>query len=276
MSGKNKKYAWVRASRPSRHCSGFTLIEVSIVLVIIGLIVGGVLVGRDMIRTAELRADITQVEKLNTAVQTFRLKYNCLPGDCANAQDFFSPFKVSNGNGDGQVVDIDINNGQYSDYFAYVATEQAIFYDHLANAGLVPISDFDVTFSEYKPISQTVITLKSAPSAFILVTCSITAAHRANTCHYARLGVTDSPDGLETAFPPYSTADAYYIDSKTDDGLALTGNIISALNVPVLTEGSMNPSVPAASGVCASSATGNPYALTSSGKLCGLRVKMTF
>src|SRR3954468_21990802 len=65
-------------SKPER---GFTLIELSIVLVIIGLIVGGVLVGQDLIRAAEIRATVGQYEKYNTAINTFRSKYNGLPGD---------------------------------------------------------------------------------------------------------------------------------------------------------------------------------------------------
>jgi prepilin-type N-terminal cleavage/methylation domain-containing protein len=60
---------------------GFTLIELSIVLVIIGLIVGGVLVGQDLIRAAEVRATISQIEKYNTAANTFLGKYGYLPGD---------------------------------------------------------------------------------------------------------------------------------------------------------------------------------------------------
>jgi prepilin-type N-terminal cleavage/methylation domain-containing protein len=60
---------------------GFTLIEMSIVLVIIGLIVGGVLVGQDLIRAAHVCAEITQIEKFNTAVNTFYGKYQALPGD---------------------------------------------------------------------------------------------------------------------------------------------------------------------------------------------------
>ena len=61
--------------------AGFTLIELSIVLVIIGLVVGGVLVGQDLIRAARVRAQISQIERLNTAVNTFYGKFQALPGD---------------------------------------------------------------------------------------------------------------------------------------------------------------------------------------------------
>ena len=63
------------------HRSGFTLIELSIVLVVIGLLVGGVLVGRDLIKAAEIRATVGQIEKYNAAVNTFRTKYSGIPGD---------------------------------------------------------------------------------------------------------------------------------------------------------------------------------------------------
>ena len=51
---------------------GFTLIELSIVLVIIGLIVGGVLLGRDLIHAAEVRSVISDVERFRTAALTFQ------------------------------------------------------------------------------------------------------------------------------------------------------------------------------------------------------------
>jgi hypothetical protein len=62
----------------------------SIVLVIIGLIVGGGLVGQNLIAAAEVRAQITQIEKYNSAVNTFRSKFNAIPGDMnvATAQQF--------------------------------------------------------------------------------------------------------------------------------------------------------------------------------------------
>src|ERR1017187_6744999 len=66
---------------PAYRNRGFTLIELSIVLVVIGLIVGGVLVGQDLIKAAQVRAEVTQLEKFNSAVNTFRVKYAYLPGD---------------------------------------------------------------------------------------------------------------------------------------------------------------------------------------------------
>ena len=65
---------------------GFTLIEISIVLVILGLIIGGVLIGRVLVKAAEIRSSISQIEQYRTAANTFKLKYNCLPEDCLQSQ----------------------------------------------------------------------------------------------------------------------------------------------------------------------------------------------
>jgi len=61
--------------------SGFTLVELAIVIVVIGLLVGGVLVGQELIKQAQIRNVISQIREYNTAANTFRAKYNSLPGD---------------------------------------------------------------------------------------------------------------------------------------------------------------------------------------------------
>src|SRR6202790_4507951 len=83
--------------------SGFTLIELSIVLVIIGLIVGGILVGQDLVKAAEIRATVAQIEKYNSAVNTFRTKYNAIPGDLSstNATGFGLFAETTSGNAVG-------------------------------------------------------------------------------------------------------------------------------------------------------------------------------
>ena len=94
-----------RSTATSYSQQGFTLIELSIVLVIIGLIVGGVLVGRDMIQAATIRAQVAQIEKYNAAVNTFRLKYNGLPGDMLPAvAATFGMFTLNNPNGSEAVT----------------------------------------------------------------------------------------------------------------------------------------------------------------------------
>jgi len=105
-----------------KHQRGFTLIELSIVLVIIGLVAGGVLVGRDLIKASEIRATISQKIRYDTAVNTFKLKYNGLPGDLfadrADELGFFSldnsplqGFGDNNGLIQSRTVGIGVNYG---------------------------------------------------------------------------------------------------------------------------------------------------------------------
>ena len=67
----------------------FTLVELSIVLVIIGLVVGGVLVGQGAVRASMLQKLITDKVMFETSFYAFQTKYGCIAGDCSNATDFF-------------------------------------------------------------------------------------------------------------------------------------------------------------------------------------------
>lgn len=120
--------------------SGFTLVELSIVLVIIGLLIGGVLVGRDLIESAAIRAQVQQIQEFNTATYTFKTKYNCLPGDCLNAAPlglFSSGMDGTTGKGDG--------NGVLQDYHLsttcpYIVGEELVYWRHLSETGLIKAS----------------------------------------------------------------------------------------------------------------------------------------
>ena len=70
--------------------AGFSLVELSIVLVILGLLTGGVLTGQSLIRAAEIRSVSTQLEGVQTASFTFRDKYFAMPGDLVNPQNFWA------------------------------------------------------------------------------------------------------------------------------------------------------------------------------------------
>jgi len=68
-----------------RNQKGFTLVEIAIVLVIVGLLLGGVLKGQAMIGTAKTNSLIKKLESLQTAYYAFQDKYSAVPGDMANA-----------------------------------------------------------------------------------------------------------------------------------------------------------------------------------------------
>lgn len=69
--------------------NGFSLVELSIVLVILGLLTGGILSGQSLIRAAELRAVATEYQRHIAAVQSFRDRYMALPGDFRDATKFW-------------------------------------------------------------------------------------------------------------------------------------------------------------------------------------------
>lgn len=72
-----------------RRNKGFSLVELSIVLVILGLLTGGILAGQSLIRAAELRSVSTDLNRFTGSINTFRDKYFALPGDMTNAFAFW-------------------------------------------------------------------------------------------------------------------------------------------------------------------------------------------
>lgn len=80
---------------------GFTLVEIAIVLVIIGLLLGGVLGGQQLIASAKVKSQLQQVKELAAAINTYQDKYGALPGDDANATTNTGVNTLTNGNGNG-------------------------------------------------------------------------------------------------------------------------------------------------------------------------------
>lgn len=85
--------------------AGFTLVEIAIVLVIIGLLVGGILKGQSMIQSARVKRVVKQADELKAATYSFFDKYGMLPGDenLPNTDQGLPPGDSHNGDGTGQI-----------------------------------------------------------------------------------------------------------------------------------------------------------------------------
>ncbi len=108
---------------------GFTLIEIAIVLVIIGLLLGGVLKGQELITSARVRNIISQQDGIKAAFFGFLDRYRAYPGDYSQAvQNIPSCAACQNGNNNGQIRSI--AGGDTVD-------EQIAVWEHLTRAGFI-------------------------------------------------------------------------------------------------------------------------------------------
>ena len=85
-----------------RNEAGFTLVEIAIVMVIIGLLIGGVLKGQAMIQNAKVKRVVNQANELRAAIMSFYDKYGVYPGD-ENVAAIPSGGADTEGDGDGQI-----------------------------------------------------------------------------------------------------------------------------------------------------------------------------
>jgi len=121
-----------------RKNQGFTLVELSIVLVIIGLIIGGVLTGQQIIQNARITNAINGIQAYEAQFQTYAQNYGAVPGDDPSASTRFPSLSGTQETVDG---DNDGNVGTASSFDTSTATgtagESRLVWAHLRAAGLV-------------------------------------------------------------------------------------------------------------------------------------------
>lgn len=182
----------MRRNRPifRKTKKGFSLVEIAIAVLVISLIATLSLKGKELIRTAKLRAVIEQVETYRIAANSFSEKYGAIPGDLQNARELINE-SLENGNGSGEILSKD---------------DAKRFWSHLSKSGLVsvelingyPISKIGGYFSVSSKI-------EGRPGIWLILS----------------KGTNDnrSFSGIMT------TENAYYIDRSIDNGLPLEGDV---------------------------------------------------
>ena len=117
--------------------AGFTLVEIAIVLVIIGLLLGGVLKGQELIKNTKVKAIYNQYRELAAATYAYQDRYKALPGDdnLALTRGFTAgATAISNGQANGY-----IDAGQYCAAGSAAEACQALY--HLRLAGFISGED---------------------------------------------------------------------------------------------------------------------------------------
>lgn len=254
------------------HRNGISLIELSIALVVIGLIAGSVMVGASLIRNSEVKTVLTESQKYKTAMFDFRTKYASWPGDMIDATQYWgirdgatgdddtcsdagttSGTTTCNGNGDGFIAN---RSATYFD-------ERFLAWQHLANAGLIAGSytGFGGTIAAFSyDLGVNVPKGAISNSYYILVTLSPTSG---NAQYFDRDRISSVVYYGGTPAAPLTPEEAWNVDMKLDDGIAGNGKIY-----PFKGTSTWGP------GCAAGDATTSEYSITSKSKLCTLHFEV--
>lgn len=197
---------------------GFTLVELAIVMVIIGLLIGGILKGQELIANAKISATVSQLKGLDAALNTFQDKYSALPGDMLTPSTRLPGCTAipcsTTGDGNGRI-------GTNLTTVPAVGNEHGTAFAHLSGADLISgiiTSPASATFGNLLPAVKAGGGMWIGYGAAAPATTTITVGR-----HYAVLtGQVAAPTATTGVL---SSSDAAQLDRKLDDGVPASGGL---------------------------------------------------
>lgn len=212
--------------------AGFTLVELAIVMTIIGLLIGGVLKGQELLENSRMTALSRDIKSYQAAITTFRDIYKGVPGDLLTATSYITGCTAGNNcvNGDGSGRIESGDPGQW--YHNYDSLECFQAWKHLALAGLVQGVD---TSRAHVAANYTggrdVPTSPFGGQLYIKSTwVNCFSGHGELICGFAANLNGDraaSNTGMVYMFTP---SQMLKMDLKIDDGVAFSGDVVSTSN----------------------------------------------
>lgn len=215
---------------------GFTLFEISIVLAIVALIIGGIVVGRDMLRNAQINSVVKESSQFIQAIKNFQDKYRSLPGDFPTASSVWNT--TVNGDGNGYII----TQGTPATYYEQFTAWQQL---SLANMieGFYTGNDGGAGTTQNRTPGTNVPASQLQNAGWGLVSLTVDDINN-NRCanipyftgdvppnHVLWLGgASVSPFTCNVQAPALTAQEALILDKKIDDGLPGTGKIVVQSN----------------------------------------------
>jgi prepilin-type N-terminal cleavage/methylation domain-containing protein len=216
-------------SKSNKLTSAFTLIELSIVLVVISLIISGIVAGRNLVEASKLRSQISELQKYQIAFNVFQDQYDAIPGDLANASSYWS--SATNGNGNGRYESGAASGTSPSN----TAVERYTIFQHLSLAGLIS-GTYDNTYVLGAGYPELKVNQNKGMMAayyvdgasgngynFQLSDAELTSTQITAGLYLNIVWPAESGNGFDDYGGTTTPTQTYAIDQKLDDGLARKG-----------------------------------------------------
>tara|TARA_B100001123_G_scaffold445402_1_gene596894 strand:+ start:813 stop:1592 length:780 start_codon:yes stop_codon:yes gene_type:complete len=215
---------------------GFSLVEISVVLIIIALVVGGIMTGKHLLRASQIRSVATEYQLYRSASQQFIETYKAHPGDFTQATDYWGSMtnctgaspsgtgtQTCNGNG-SRMIELPSAAGRVGESFT--------FWQHLSNAGL--ITGRFTGKAGPGNLQEAILEVNIPDSKVTDAGWHVRLYGNAgDTTHFAtqndNLFMYGRPTIYGTSWPALTPKEAWSIDTKLDDGLPGQGFVIAYL-----------------------------------------------